>query len=52
MGKVKPFDATLVDLLFVACSDGALFRIPSAAVAATCQIQLGPKWAPYRVGWP
>jgi len=52
MGKVKLFDPTLVDLLFVACGDGSLFLIPADAVAATSQLQLGPKWAAYRVDWP
>ena len=51
MGKVKPFDAAAVGLLFVACGDGSLFVIPSSTVAAKCQLQLGPKWAPFRVAW-
>ena len=52
MGTVKRFDAGAVDVLFVACADGSLFLIPAPAVAATCQLQLGPKWERFRVAWP
>lgn len=51
MGKVRLFDAALVDELFVACGDGRLFRIPSAEVAARNELSLGPKWARFEVDW-
>ena len=44
----KPFDAALVDLVYVLTDDGDRYVIPATAIAATRSITLGAKWQAFR----
>jgi PD-(D/E)XK endonuclease len=43
------FDPKSCDLVFVYCSDGSRYLIPSAAVTTTTTLSLGPKYQEYRL---
>lgn len=47
--RVKLFDATASDLLFVLADDGRCYVIPTAEISCTTTLTLEPKYARYRV---
>lgn len=47
--KIRHFDKTTVELIFVACANGDRYVIPAADMNAVSYLQLGPKYAGYRV---
>ena len=49
-GKVKVFDAAKVDLLFVLTDEGTRYLIPSSAVCAGRQLNLGKRYEKYKLG--
>lgn len=50
--KIRHFDASVVDFLFVACSDGSAYLIPSSEIKASSSIMVGPKWQRYQINLP
>jgi hypothetical protein len=46
---IRHFDNLGVELLFIACSDGGRYLIPAAKITSKSYIQLGAKYAQYRV---
>ena len=47
--NVRHFDSSGVELLFVACSNGTNYLIPSAAISAKSAIVVGEKWSAYQL---
>lgn len=47
--SVRSFDKGSVDLLFVACSNGDQYLIPSSKVEAKSEITVGKKYTEYKV---
>lgn len=47
---VKKFDPSAVDLLFIWCTDGTQYLIPTIELVARSKITLSPKYKKYLVG--
>jgi PD-(D/E)XK endonuclease len=47
--KIRHFDGSLAELLFVACDNGDRYVIPTAELTATNEITLSGKYEKYRV---
>ncbi len=46
---IRKFDPDQVEILFVACSNGDRYVIPTSAFAARSYLRLGPQYAEFRV---
>lgn len=50
VGTSKPFDPQKCDYLFVLCGDHTKYLIPSKAITSKTTLDLGKKYASYRLG--
>lgn len=48
-GKVKRFDSSVVDLLFVLCNDGTLYLLPAEPFHNMGEFCLSDKWSSHRL---
>lgn len=46
---IRHFDKSVVDLLFVACSNGDRYLIPTAELKVLSAVHLGPKYQRFRI---
>lgn len=49
VNKIKRFDPSLIDYLFVLCDNGDMYLIPSSDINVTCSLTLTDKTLKYKI---
>lgn len=47
--KIKHFDNSCADLVFIICEDGSMYNIPSCEITTKSAVTLSGKWLKYKV---